>query len=150
MEIKKEGLKTIVVVSGKGNIGKSFTLSSLGRQLVTAGANTTADITKKEYHADFIYQNKKVGVQTYGDLAHLVINGLQEFLSVGTEIIAIASKGYGATVKAIEDFASLNNYRVIWTSPYQAWDSITDENRIKEYTASHLKLIIDDVIAGNI
>lgn len=140
--------KTIIVKSGKANIGKSMTLSRFGEHLVKAGATTTQTLPKKDYHAYFDYRGKKVGIQTYGDTKKLVQDGLNAMQSNSCDIIAIASKGYGATVKAIEAFAKSNNFRVIWAKPYCVWDGSITENDIKNYSASHLKLMIDDVITG--
>lgn len=110
--------KTIIVVSGTANIGKSMTLSRLGHQLYYAGALTTQKFPAKDYRAYFKYNANKIGIQTYGDTEHLVYTGLYELQSQNCDIIAIASKGFGKTVKAIETFANSNNYRVIWTAPY--------------------------------
>jgi hypothetical protein len=142
--------KTIIVVSGKGNVGKSMTLSRLGHQLYYAGASTTQKFPAKDFRAYFQYKTKKIGIQTYGDTEHLAYTGLYELQSLNCDIIAIASKGFGKTVKAIEAFANSNNYRVIWTAPYRVWDGSITTSDIKDYTASHLKLMIDDVISGTL
>lgn len=140
--------KTIIVVSGKGNVGKSMTLSRLGKQLVAAGATTSHTFPKKDYRAFLHYKNKTIGVQTYGDREDLVNDGLNAFKTKNCDIIAIATKGFGATVTTLESFAKANNYRVIWSTPYRVWDGSISANDIKDYTASHLKLMIDDVISG--
>ena len=140
--------KTIIVVSGTANIGKSMTLSRLGVQLYYAGASTNQKFPAKDYRACFQYKTKKIGIQTYGDTEHLVYTGLHELQSQNCDIIAIASKGFGKTVKAIETFANSYNYRVIWSTPYRVWDGSVTTSDIKDYTASHLKLMIDDVISG--
>lgn len=142
--------KTIIAVSGTANIGKSMTISSLGRQIVAAGATTTDNISKNDYSAILAYKFKTIGIQTFGDLEELVKNGLIHFFNLKCDIIVIASKGYGATVKAIEEFAGVNKYRVIWTTPYRVWDGTISENDIKDYTASHIKMMIDDVILGTL
>lgn len=125
-----------------------MTLSRLGKQLVTAGATTTNPLAKKEYHAYFKYQGIKIGIQTYGDIKRLVEGAINAFISKECDIIAIASKGYGATVDIIEELALANDYRVIWTMPYRVWDGSISESDIKDYAASHLKLMVDGVISG--
>lgn len=140
--------KTIIVVSGKGNIGKSMTLSRLGEQLYKSGATTSQTFPAKDYHAYLQYKGKKMGVQTYGDTERLVKDGLNAFNTKGCDIIAIASKGFGATVKAIESFAKANDYRVVWTTPYRVWDGSISESDTKDYAASHLKMMVDDVLTG--
>jgi Mrp family chromosome partitioning ATPase len=140
--------KTIIVSSGKANVGKSMTLSRLGEQLSIAGATTMQSFPKKDYHAYFNYKSKEIGIQTYGDTEKLVKDGLKAFNSKSCGIIVIASKGFGATVKAIESFAKANDYRVLWTTPYRVWDGSISESDTKDYSASHLKMMVDDVITG--
>ncbi|WP_405576850.1 hypothetical protein [Winogradskyella sp. Asnod2-B02-A] len=142
--------KTIIVSSGTANIGKSMTLSRLGKQLVVAGATTSHTFPKKDYHAYLQYKGMKIGVQTYGDRQDLVKDGLNAFNAKSCDIIAIASKGYGATVKAIESFALANDYRVIWTSPYRVLDGSITATDIKDYSASHLKMMVDDIISSSL
>lgn len=140
--------KTIIVLGGTANTGKSMTLASLGRQLQENGANTNNDLSDNDYRAIFQYRDQIIGVQTFGDFEEAVAQGLSEFLQQECGIIAIASKAYGATVVAIVDFAARNGYRVIWTNPYIIRDDRIDTQRIKEYTASHLHQMINDVITG--
>jgi len=139
--------KTIIAVSGTANVGKSMTLARLGRQLVAVGATTATNVSGKDYNANFTYKTKTIGIQTYGDATRLVKNGLDGFLTMNCDIIAIASKGYGGTVKEIEKFANTNGYRVIWTKPYCVWDGSISDNDIKDYSASHLKFMLDDIIS---
>ncbi len=140
--------KTIIALWGTANIGKSMTLARLGRQLQANGATTNANITGGDYRAIFQYQNKTIGLQTYGDTEHLVNQGLTEFQNQQCDIIAIASKSYGATVDTIGAFAGQNGYRIIWSSPYEVRDGSITTDTIKNYAASHLLRMVDDVIAG--
>lgn len=142
--------KTIIAVSGTANVGKSMTLSRLGKQLAGAGATTTDTVTTNDYNAVLSYKSFTVGIQTYGDVAGWVHTGLHSFLAKKCDIIAIACKSYGATVNEIKTFAKSNNYRVIWTTPCAVWDGTIPENDIKDYAASHLKLMVDDIVAGSL
>jgi len=142
--------KTIIAVSGTANIGKSMTISSLGRQIVAAGGTAPDDVTTKDYRAVIKYLSKIIGVQTYGDTEDLVQSGLDALLNHNCDIIVIASKGYGATVDAIGAFAGTNGYRLIWTSPYEVRDGSIPTTTIKDYGASHLLLMINDIISGSL
>lgn len=142
--------KSIIVAQGTANIGKSMTLSRLGRILVNSGSTTTGNTSRGDYNVTMSYISKLIGIQTFGDSPGLVKTGLTDFLNMSCDIIVIASKGYGATVMEIESFAKTNNYRVIWTSPYKVWDGSISANDIKDYSASHLKLMIDDIISGRL
>lgn len=138
--------KTIIALSGTANIGKSMTLARLGRQLKAAGATTTNNIGHNDYRAIFQYQNLTVGLQTYGDTAQLITQGLDVFSQHQCDIIAIAAKGYGATNTVIDNFSNQNGYRLIWSRPYVVWDGSISEDAIKNYSASHLLLMINDII----
>lgn len=142
--------KTIIALKGTANIGKSMTLSRLGRQLQANGAVTNEDITREDYRAVFRYNNVTIGLQTYGDTEHLINQGLSGFLNQQCDIIVIASKSYGATVDALYTFAGQNSYRLIWASPYEVRDGSITTDKMKSYNASHLLRLIDDIIAGNI
>jgi len=142
--------KTIIAVSGTANIGKSMTISSLGRQIVATGGTTLDDVTTNDYRAITKYLSKIIGVQTYGDTEGLVQSGLDALLNHNCDIIVIASKVYGALVNAIGAFAGANGYRLIWTSPYEVRDSSIPTVTIKDYGASHLLLMINDIISGSL
>jgi len=143
--------KTIIVLGGTANTGKSMTLVHLGNQLQTnANTITRTNLGNNDYRAVFQYKKQIIGLNTAGDTLGIVTEGLNEFLQKQCGIIAIASKAYGATVIAISEFATQNGYRVIWTKPYVVWDNHINTQRIKNYTASQLHKMIDDVITGSL
>ncbi|WP_207494512.1 hypothetical protein [Aridibaculum aurantiacum] len=127
-----------------------MTLARLGRQLGDAGASTLDDITRGEYRAVFNYQGRRIGIQTFGDTENVVNAGLNHFLDNSCQIIAIASKRYGQTIARLDAFANVNNFRIIWVAPYEVRDDSISTNTIKEYCASHLLLMIDDVISNRL
>lgn len=143
-------LKTIIAVSGTADVGKSMTLTRLGRQLLTNGGITIEDLTPNEYRAVFEYAGATVGVQTYGDSDQVVREGLDIFLEEKCQVIAMACKRYGATALRIENFARQNDFRVIWTSPYQVWDNSITVDVIKSTSARHLRFMIDEIIDGTL
>lgn len=140
--------KTIIALWGTANVGKSMTLARLGRQLHANGATTTAHISGTDYRAIFQYQDKTIGLQTYGDTEYLVNQGLVEFQNQHCDIIVIASKSYGATVDAQVTFAERNGYRLFWATPYEVHDDSITTDIMKTYSASHLLRMIDDVISS--
>lgn len=142
--------RTVIAVSGTANVGKSMTLSSLGRQLQAAGATTDDSIEGKEYRAIFNYRNLDIGIQTFGDIESMVADGLDVFQKQKCDIIAVASKRYGNTVNWIENFTKKHGYRLIWTAPYEVSDMSISTDRIKDYTASHFLLMIEDIISDTL
>ena len=140
--------KTIIGLKGKANVGKSMTLSRLGRQLRNAGGVTQDDIDKSEYWAVFEYQGVKIGVQTYGDHVNDVSAGIAGFLDRQCAIIVTASKTTGDTVDHLNQVAGTNGYRIIWARPYEVGDGSIAVEVIKEYGASHLLRMINDIISG--
>ena len=142
--------KTIIAIYGTANVGKSTTLRSLGSQLVSSGATTTDNMQTWEYRAVFDYLQTKLGLQTFGDLENLVQEGLDHFLMNACELIIIATKRYGATIDAVGAFAGDNGYRIIWIAPYEVRDESIATQVIKDYSASHILLTINDIISGNL
>ena len=142
--------KTIIALSGTANVGKSMTLSRLGRQLQTAGGVTPDNIVGVEYRAVFAYLRINVGIQTFGDTDNVIRQGLLHFQTNSCDIIAIACKRFGATTNRLTTFASANGYRLIWAAPYEVRDGSITNDAIKSYGASHLLNMINDVISGSL
>jgi hypothetical protein len=143
--------KTIIGLQGTANIGKSMTLIRFGHQLLnTPGVYTADNLYDKDYRAVFNFKNITIGLQTYGDSAHLVNQGLTYFQENKCDIILITSKGFGATTDLITEYASTKNFRLIWTRPYTCWDNSISENEIKNYAAKHLLLLVNDIINDNL
>jgi hypothetical protein len=149
-KIKNMDIKTIITVSETADRGKSLTLNKLGSYLVSSGANTAYSLSNKDYYAVFNYKGVIVGVQTFGDTLDVVRDGLRSFQIDKCDIILIATKRHGETVKEVESFANNNAYRVVWTAPYKVWDGQISVAAIKEYTASHLMQIVNDCISGKL
>lgn len=142
--------KTIIGVYGTANTGKSKTINRLGHLISENGGTTSNDINYKDYFAVFSYKSACVGIQTYGDYKSAVVEGLRKFKEQSCEVIVIASKQYGGTVDVINEFATDNDFRVIWVTPYQVLDGSIDIDRLKNYSAQHLLRIVNDVIDGNL
>jgi hypothetical protein len=142
--------KTLIAVYGTANVGKSMTISELGRNLNSSGGITSSNISLREYRAIMKYLNHSIGLQTYGDLEYLVRDGLNIFLKNNCDLIVIATKSYGATVDTLGAFAGANGYRIIWIAPFEVRDNTIATNVIKEYCAAHLLTTINDIITGTI
>ena len=142
--------KTIIGVWGTANKGKSTTIRTLGRNLKNNGAQTENDVEKyNEYQAVFDYRGIKVGLQTYGDVASLVEEGLEELELKGSDIIVIATKSYGRTVDHLGEFAGIHDYRVLWVTPIEIYNVEEGEiHQMKYYSASQLEVMINDIIDG--
>ncbi|MEP4534962.1 MAG: hypothetical protein ABJ004_17845 [Cyclobacteriaceae bacterium] len=142
----------MIVLQGTANVGKSMTLASLGQQIQAKGGVTANNLNRKDYWAIFNYQGVKVGVQTYGDHVNVINQGIPKFLSNSCDIIAIAAKSSGATIDTLKQIADTNHYRVILTKPYEVRGGFNpiSTGTIKDYCASHLLLMIDDIISGNL
>ncbi len=143
--------KTIIVVSGKTNTGKTKTLSKLCHCIEAAGGNTSNNIHKhKDYLAWFNYSQTVVGVQTYGDRLRDVENGLAALIKHQCEIIVIASRSQGATIRHIMSFAKMHGFRPIRTTTNRVKaDSIPYED-MNSYTSRQLLSMVDDIIAGTL
>ena len=124
--------KTIIGIYGTANVGKSMTLSSLGRQYVSIGASTHDDVSKGDYRAVLEHLNHKIGIQSFGDLEKFVKEGLDVFLNSQCDLIYIASKNYGKTRDCIGSFARKYGFRVIWIAPFEVRDRSMPSKIIKD------------------
>lgn len=140
--------KTIIVLKGTKNIGKTSTLVRVGKKLDKRKNSTTKDdINYPEYRAVFEYLGVKVGIQTFGDHVYVIDEGLNEFDKYPCDILIMASKGYGDTTMAIENYAKRGGYRVFWGTPWNCTDT-TQLNALNDYNADICLKMLDDIING--
>lgn len=142
--------KTIIVLQGTANVGKSTTLAKLGRIMLAKGATSTSNIVNEpDYHAFFNYHNVVIGLRTYGDTEEIVKDALEKFKGK-CDIIIIASKRYGATVNVIKQFAKDNSFRTFWSAPHWREGNKDQIDQLKEYAAHHYDKMVVDIIQGNL
>ena len=143
--------KTIIGLWGTANVGKTMTLGALGKKLLEAGATTNNNIDFKEYRAIIQYKGKVIGLQTYGDHASVVEEGLEYFNKHQCEMIIMAAKSYGATTDLIINYASTFGYGILWFAPIQLEGNYSRESeelkRVKQYAAQQLLQAINDLIS---
>lgn len=142
--------KTLIALKGTANVGKSMTLSKLGRKIRAAGGLTNEEIDRREYWAIFDYKNSLIGIQTYGDHVNDVSAGIKGFLQRQCDVIISASKIRGATINHLSQIAITNSYRLLSVRPIEVNDGSIDIDTIKDYGADQLLIMIDDIIAGNL
>ncbi|GAB5526272.1 MAG: hypothetical protein Roseis2KO_41440 [Roseivirga sp.] len=143
--------RTIIGVWGKANTGKTTTLALLGHQLISAGATTGNNINHTDYQAIFQYKSATVGLQTYGDYAKVVREGLL-YLGTQCDVLVMATRSLGYSVKELQDYAKRHGYRLIWATPLQLEGAQPKGSAavrsLKDYSAEQLLKMVDDIIAG--
>ncbi|GEM_PF-4304840 len=141
---------TIIGVWGKANTGKSTTLALLGAKLICAGATTDNNINHTEYRAIFKYHSATIGLQTYGDYARAVREGLSYF-NKQCDILVMASRSSGGTMAELQAYAQNHGYRLIWVTPLQLEGAQPKGSvavgALKDYSARQLLQMVDDMIA---
>jgi hypothetical protein len=133
--------KSIVALQGKGDTGKTTTIGILHDKLLKKGFKRENYVEggqrrkgrRREFHAIFMVNGKKVGIASVGDLRKHIEPRLREFGKEGCSIIVCACHTRGGTVEVIEEFA-----RTGWDLEFVQKQHGIDENALNEADADHL------------
>ena len=108
-------MKTILVLRGAGNRGKSTTLGLLIDKIKTAYPG--AKIDEKRYKIDVtiivVINGVKVGIETQGDPNSRLGASLKRFVEAKCKVIICASRSYGGTLELVTNAASAG-YELKW------------------------------------
>ena len=129
----EKAMKTIIAISGQGNIGKSHAIIEIARRFPMEEKQYFNCYTKEPVAApdeglvlccgkystgDAV---KTIGFSSEGDTQEPVNNTLDVFLEnneTEPDVLVMACRSKGDSVFAIRKFATEHGYNVIWTSNY--------------------------------
>ena len=126
-------MKTIIAISGQGNIGKSHAIIEIARRFPMEEKKYFNCYTKEPVAAPDEglvlccgkYSTggavKTIGFSSEGDTQEPVNNALDVFIEnnkTEPDVLVMACRSKGASVFAIRKFATEHDYNVIWTSNY--------------------------------
>ena len=129
----EKAMKTIIAISGQGNIGKSHAIIEIARRFpmeeklyfncytkepVAAPDEGLVLCCGKYSTGDAV---KTIGFSSEGDTQEPVNNALDVFLEnneTEPDVLVMACRSKGDSVFAIRKFATEHGYNVIWTSNY--------------------------------
>ncbi len=129
----EKAMKTIIAISGQGNIGKTHAIIEIARRFPMEEKKYFNCYTKEPVAAPDEglvlccgkYSTggavKTIGFSSEGDTQEPVNNALDVFLEnneTEPDVLVMACRSKGDSVFAIRKFATEHGYNVIWTSNY--------------------------------
>ena len=129
----EKAMKTIIAISGQGNIGKTHAIIEIARRFPMEEKKYFNCYTKEpvaasdeglvlccgKYSTGGVV--KTIGFSSEGDTQEPVNNALDVFLEnneTKPDVLVMACRSKGDSVFAIRKFATEHGYNVIWTSNY--------------------------------
>ena len=137
-------MKTIIVLYAREKKGKSKTLRELAYLYKKAFSklikfiepNTGELFESGDFNFIFKIKSKIFAIISQGDPNTGILQRLNEIkYNYDCNLIYCATRTRGQTVWDVDTFAKENNYKVIWTSPYQT--NLNNE-KINKLKAKHL------------
>lgn len=126
-------MNRLIILKGVSNIGKTSTLSTLIKKLLTKDACLIHPEKRTDITSFVIcgFEGHKVGIITFGDpTSEPDVEGcLQQCIKQKCDIIFAASRTRGGVYNMLYNFAKTNNFSTVETSPLYAWNyAKTGEN----------------------
>lgn len=129
-------MKSIITLSGRGNIGKSATIRNVYESLVkqyldheTIHVNVNTD---REISVVLKIGRKCIGIESRGDTRERVEDSLQMFLRYKCKIIVCATRTRGGSYDAVDEFAAMHKLEICRIKKIA-------EVETSQYTASNRK-----------
>lgn len=103
-------MKKLITLQGTKESGKTRTLNMV-IDLLSGRELPETDTEREDTRILVEYKGKKIAIATYGDGLAIVNQNIEFFnLHPETDVYISATWSYGATVKAMAEFAKVNNY----------------------------------------
>ncbi len=107
-------MKKVFALRGTSNRGKTQTIRTVDELLRTKhpGASVEHEYrTRAELSVVLGINGVKIGIETTGENAERIRQSLDQFVTLGCEVIICATRTSGKTVKAVE---ALPGYEIVW------------------------------------
>jgi hypothetical protein len=145
MVILKKMSKTIIVVYGRANEGKTSTLRLFYELLGGNLKNKNSDI-----YETIIFLEKLIGFISESDpgdeTLKKFIKRVIELIEKKCEYLILTSRTKGKVVKFIDKIANEHDYNVVWTST--TFSPNLNHNLINQIDSEHLKKILIELITN--
>lgn len=140
--------KTIIIISGVSNQGKTTSINALFTELEIKGKVIEKTVWGKEIEGIIELENKRIGLYSFGDPYSPQEKKLQELIAKNCDIIVTASRTRGRTKGLIHNLAREHKYKMIFTSNYYAF-SCKEElfcKKLNTVFATSLVKLIETII----
>jgi energy-coupling factor transporter ATP-binding protein EcfA2 len=141
--------KTIFVLRGKSNVGKTTTIKILYELLEKQYPQSTRNelILKKDHDGKIIEDIKviitineiKIGIESQGDLGSRLPKSLKDFVENECEIIVCGARTWGKTNDVINEYSK--QFKIIWIRKEITMDTIYEETCNKQQALEVIKKI---------
>jgi hypothetical protein len=118
--------KTIIVIKGGGNQGKSDTIRRISVELQRAYPSATVQILidLTDIKALITVGEIRIGIESQGDPNSRLEESMYDFAdNHKCDIIVCATRTSGSTVEIVEAVAEEYDYRIIWGTNYRSSDN---------------------------
>ena len=126
--------KKIIVLYGRGDIGKTDTLRMVTDKLEGLPLSFTQTDLRKQY----VYEGKSIVVTTWGDNAAEMAKNIAFMKEHPFDVAITAARSHGQTHELIKAYAKAIGCGIIWKKKYAA-NNPTESNM--EYAEMIMKLI---------
>ena len=126
--------KTVIVLYGKGTIGKSTTCKLVKKELLElAGVEVfrTEQLRANKHDINVVLQIGpfRIGIETEGDPGTPLGFRLKDFVNIGCQIIICTCRTYGKTVEVIRNMRP--EYEITWINQNNL-ESDYDESKLRD------------------
>lgn len=133
-------MKTIIVVSARGETGKTSSIVGLSKSFPIEGKKyyyqdgwhdqpEFPDDDKRDVLCYGEYGDKRVGFSSEGDYVRYVVKCIERLVGEEVEIMIVASRLHKTFKNKITECARRHGYEVIWTSHYHWCGKPEDDSR---------------------
>lgn len=140
-------MKLIIAVRGPHDNGKSSvikeTINLLGKKYAI-----TTNIGGYDRNVNLNINNVLIGIESQGDPGSRMQTSLKNFIKQGCDIILIACRTKGDTVKAIIQAHKKNNYEIVWAPNCSSTDSALFAQLNTEYATWAANVIEQSALTG--
>lgn len=141
----------IIILHGKGNCGKTTVLKKLYAKLVADNRFTQSYFRKEnafDMSAIFEYQDKKVGITTFGDGENELKNPFEVFIKEGCELVVCASRSRDTKNGAVRYIKSLGAFLIWYKKAYvEEWQALYKAHKeIDEINDIQAKILLEEIL----
>lgn len=137
--------KLVIANKGKAGCGKSSSIKEVFNKLI-ATYPYKIFIKDGDIKATITIENVLVGIESQGDPNSRMIQSMNDFVSMGCQIIVAACRTSGETCNKIIELNQINGYDIIWATNDKTAISQQHQDILnKKYAERVIALIIERI-----
>ena len=144
--------KTIIALSGVHNSGKTTTIKKVDCLLDEDKRYRVRDMKVFNRGVDISVvvevMNKKIGINSHGDIPSRLDKQLEKIMSYKCDIIIVATRSRGKTVKCVKKYKKKYGYEIIWIDQIKKKRSKRDRCAHNQSQAEEIVGITKKLLSG--